>query len=199
MRSDREEIPEGFTKADADKAETMEARQTMSRMVSPGCQVYWPSPYQVCGAIKDKYNSLGGPNSFLLWPTTNELVNPDGFGRRTHFQNGPIYWSAAGGAHPVVNHFHQKWGQYGYEGGWLMYPTTDEIVLNGGRMQIFQGGSVYWSPLTGAHTIGGQIRTTWGQTGWEGGLLGYPTTDEIVLPDGQGRMNRFERGVIYWS
>lgn len=199
MRSDRQEIPEGFTKADADKAETMEARQQMSRMASPGCQVYWPSPYQVCGAIKDKYNSLGGPNSFLLWPTTNELVNPDGFGRRSLFQNGPIYWSATSGAHPVVNHFHQKWGQYGYEAGWLRYPTTDEIVLNGGRMQIFQGGSVYWTPLTGAHSIGGSIRTKWGQTGWEGGILGFPTTDELVNPDQVGRRQGFERGVIYWS
>ncbi|MCD2129692.1 hypothetical protein QM787_25835 [Rhodococcus ruber] len=23
-----------------------------------------------------------------------------------------MYWSAATGAHPVVNVFHQKWGQY---------------------------------------------------------------------------------------
>lgn len=31
------------------------------------------------------------------------------------------------------------------------------------------------------------------------GLLGYPIGDEIALPDGQGRMVRFARGVIYWS
>lgn len=98
MRSDREEIPEGFTKADADRAETMEATLTtggattdMRAMAAPGCQVYWPAPYEVCGAIRDKYNALGGPNSFLLFPKTNELANPDGIGRRTEFQNGPIY------------------------------------------------------------------------------------------------------------
>lgn len=83
MRSDREEIPDGFTKEDADRAETMEARSRMARL-TPGCQVYWPAPYEVCGAIKDKYNSLGGPNSFLLWPTTNELTNPDGYGKRSN-------------------------------------------------------------------------------------------------------------------
>lgn len=203
MRSDREELPEGWTREQADEAEMKEARlQKQARGLraglAPGCQLYWPSQFEVCGAIRDKYNSLGAQFSFLLLPTSPELRNPDGFGRRSHFQNGPIYWSTATGAHPVVNHFHQKWGQYGYEGGWLKYPTTDEIVLNGGRMQIFQGGSVYWSSLTGAHTVGGSIRTKWGQTGWEGGTLGYPTSDEVVLPDGQGRMNRFQRGVIYW-
>ncbi|MFD4466720.1 DUF6973 domain-containing protein [Rhodococcus sp. NPDC058505] len=207
MRSDREEIPEGFTKADADKAETMEAALVqkqaspgVSLLVAPGCQVYWPAPYEVCGAIKDKYNSLGGPTSFLLLPTTNELTNPDGHGKRTQFQNGPIYWSAATGAHPVVNHFHQKWGEYGYEGGWLGYPKTDEVVLNGGRNQDFQGATIYWSPPTGAHPVGGAIRDKWAQTGWEGGFLGYPVSDEIwVGANGQGRMNRFQNGVIYWS
>ena len=29
----------------------------------------------------------------LLFPKTNELTNPDGVGKRTEFQNGPIYWS----------------------------------------------------------------------------------------------------------
>ena len=41
MRSDCQEVPEPFTKADADKAETMEARLTTAR-VAAGCQVYWP-------------------------------------------------------------------------------------------------------------------------------------------------------------
>ena len=132
MRSDREEIPAGFTKADADKAETMEAALTgsdgaMRALVAPGCQVYWPAPYEVCGAIRDKYNALGGPNSFLLFPKTNEITNPDGIGKRTEFQNGPIYWSPQGGAHPVVNHFLAAWARSGYENG-IGYPTTDEIV-----------------------------------------------------------------------
>jgi hypothetical protein len=205
MRSDREELPEGWTKEQADKAEMKEARLQkeartgLQARVAPGCQLYWPSEFEVCGAIRDKYNSLGAQFSFLLLPTTPELINPDGFGRRSHFQNGPIYWSAATGAHPVVNVFHQKWGEKGWEGGFLGYPKTDEVVLNGGRLQDFTGATIYWSPLTGAHPVGGAIRDKWAQTGWEGGTLGYPTTDENVLPGGQGRMNGFQRGVIYWS
>lgn len=78
MRSDCEEIPKGFSKQDADQAETMEAQlavtpTTRTALAAAGCQVYWAAPYEVCGAIRDKYNELGGPNSFLLWPTTNRV------------------------------------------------------------------------------------------------------------------------------
>lgn len=206
MRSDREEIPEGFTKADADKAETMEAALTAQRsdmgiMAAPGCQVYWPAPFEVCGAIRDKYNALGGPNSFLLFPKTNEITNPDGIGKRTEFQNGPIYWSPQGGAHPVVNHFLAAWARLGYENSYIGYPTTDEIVnADGiGRRQHFTGSTIYWR-LNEAYSVGGAIADKWNSLGAErtDGLLGYPTSDEEILPDGVGRMNTFQRGVIYW-
>ncbi|WP_280469948.1 LGFP repeat-containing protein [Nocardia brasiliensis] len=87
MRSDCQQIPDGFTKAQADKAETMEAAlaarpQQRTARAAEGCQVYWPAPYEVCGAIRDKYNELGGPSSFLLYPTSNELTNPDGVAPR---------------------------------------------------------------------------------------------------------------------
>ncbi len=200
------EIPGGFTKADAEKAERMQAALAeRSASAAPGCQVYWPAPFEVCGAIRDKYNSLGGPNSFLLWPTSNEMGNPDGVGKRSTFQNGPIYWSPDGGAHPVANHFFAAWQRNGWEAGRLGYPTSDEIVNPDpvapiGRRQYFQGGTIYWR-LNEAYFVAGAIRDKWGETGWEQGWLGYPATDETALPDGQGRMNRFEKGngVLYWS
>ncbi|UNN05308.1 hypothetical protein [Rhodococcus opacus] len=207
MRSDREELPEGFTKEEADKAEMKEAelqKQTLGlrAAVAPGCQVYWPSDFQVCGAIRDKYNSLGAQFSFLGFPTTNELTNPDGHGKRSVFVNGPIYWSAASGAHPVVNHFFAAWQRNGWETGPLGYPTTDEIVNpdNFGRRQEFQNtAAIYWN-VNEAYAVRGAIRDKWNTVNAErpGSLLGYPISDEKVLPDGQGRMNRFERGVLYW-
>lgn len=202
MRSDCEELPEGFTKADADKAETMEAglaaRQRPGARVAAACQVYWPAPYQVCGAIRDKYNELGGPNGFLLWPTSNELTNPDGHGKRTTFQNGPIYWSAVGGAHPVLNHFMMKWGEHNWEAGWLGYPTSDEIVLTNGRRQEFQGGAIYWSPAS-LGTVSGAIRDRYNQLGAETGPLGYPNSDENSVTRYNGRYTDFLNGTITWS
>lgn len=204
MRSDRDEIPAGFTKEEADKAETMEAALNSQdganqALAAPGCQVYWPAPYEVCGAIRDKYNELGGPNSFLLFPKTNELTNPDGIGKRTEFLNGPIYWSPQGGAHPVVNHFLAAWARHGYENSYIGYPTTDEITNPDGigRRQHFTGSTIYWK-LNEAYSIGGAIADKWHELGAEQGMLGYPISDERVLPDGVGRMNRFENGVIYW-
>ncbi len=204
MRSDCQEIPDGFTKEDADKAETMEARRAadsgeMTPLAAPGCQVYWPAPYEVCGAIRDKYNALGGPNSFLLFPTSNELTNPDGVGKRSTFQNGPIYWSPWGGAHPVVNHFFAAWQRNGWEGGVLGYPTSDEYVNPDGigRRQYFDGGTIYWK-TNEAYYVAGAIRDKWEQTGWEQGFLGYPISDETATADGVGRFNRFENGYIYW-
>lgn len=118
MRSDCEQVPKPFTKADADKAETMEAQLTTAR-VAAGCQVYWPAPYEVCGLIRDKYNQLGGPNSFLLFPKTNELTNPDRTGKRSEFVGGNIYWHPSTTARPVAHDFLTKWGDHGYESGFL--------------------------------------------------------------------------------
>lgn len=209
MRSDREEIPAPFTKADADKAETLEAKTRSQRSqraaLAPGCQVYWPSPHEVCGAIRDKYNALGGPGSFLSFPNSPELTNPGNTGKRTQFLNGPIYWSSATGAHPVVNSFLNRWGVHGYETGWLKYPTTDEIVLpDGGRRQEFQGGVIYvaFQNAVGSAIRNGPLRDKYNSVGGlapGGTLLGYPTEDQKGLPDGQGQMGRFQNGVIYWQ
>ncbi|MGN0040476.1 MAG: hypothetical protein ACI39A_05505, partial [Rhodococcus sp. (in: high G+C Gram-positive bacteria)] len=210
MRSDREEIPAPFTKEDADKAEMMEAqeRSALSRMsiAAVTCQTYWPSPFQVCGAIRDKYNSLGGPASFLTFPTSGNITNPDGVGQRVTFLNGPIYWHPDTGAHPVVNSFLNRWGIHGYESvtGMLGYPTTDEIVHADavGRRQEFQRGAIYvaFQNAIGSAIRNGLIRDKWNSVGAHepGSLLGYPIQDPVELPDGQGRMSRFERGVIYW-
>lgn len=99
----------------------------------------------------------------------------------------------------MVNHFFAAWQRQGWESGPLGYPTTDEIPsANGGIRQHFQGATIYWK-FNDAYAVGGAIATKWGENGWEGGWLGYPLSDEIVLPDGQGRMNRFEGGFVYWS
>ena len=205
MRSDREEIPAGATKEMADQAEIMEARQRMSRAAA-GCQTYWPFPYEVCGAIRDKYNSLGGPGSFLSYPNSPEYTNPDGVGKRTQFLNGPIYWSPQGGAHPVVNSFLNRWGVHQYEAGFLKYPTTDEIVLpDGGRRQEFQQGAIYvaFQNAIGSAIANGPLRDKYNSVGGlapGGTLLGYLTEDhKRTLPDGQGQMARFQNGVIYYS
>src|SRR5207302_49498 len=68
-----------------------------------------------------------------------------------------------------------------------------------GRYNHFQGGSIYWTPGTGAHEVHGAIKDKWASMGWERSFLGYPVTDETGTPDGVGRYNHFQGGSIYWT
>ncbi|MFC9768204.1 LGFP repeat-containing protein [Rhodococcus jostii] len=85
--------------------------------------------------------------------------------------------------------------------GSLGMPTSNEKVLPDqvGRVSVFEHGSIYWSPSSDAHPVWGRIGDKWGEKGWEGGILGYPITDELRNPDGRGVRQFFERGAVYWS
>src|SRR5215470_16506487 len=150
-------------------------------------------------AIDDKYSALGV--GFLGQPTSPEQSCPDGIGRFRHYQDGSIYWSAETGAHEVHGDIRAKWAAMGWERGFLGYPLTDESKTPDGRGRYnhFQGGSLYWTPQTGAQEVHGLIREKWSGLGWERSFLGYPLTDETKTPDGKGRFNHFQGGSIYWT
>lgn len=153
----------------------------------------------VRGAIEVKYLSLGGCFSFLGVPTGDEQITPDGVGRFSTFANGSIYWRADIGAHVVRGEIREHWKAFGWEVGVLGYPLSDETVTpdGRGRFNVFEGGSVYWTPQTGAHEVFGAIRDQWGQLGWEAGPLGYPTSGEFDVPE--GKRSNFEHGFITWN
>ena len=80
---------------------------------------------------------------------------------------------------------HAKYLALGAEASFLGYPRTDETGTPDGigRFNHFQGGSIYWTPTTGAHEVHGLIRDFWAQQGWERNpALGYPISDELI-PD----------------
>jgi LGFP repeat len=157
-----------------------------------------PSPEQ---AIQNKYESLGGAQGFLGEPTSGLGTTPDGFGHYRHYSGGSIYHTFSTGAHAVGGAILEKWKSLGWEQSDLRFPTTDECKAPDGvgRYNHFQGGSIYWTPQTGAHAVGGAILQKWGDLGWEKSVLGYPTSDEEGTPDGEGRYNHFEHGSIYWT
>lgn len=92
-----------------------------------------------------------------------------------------------------------KWASLGGAGGFLGDPLTDETGTPDGvgRFNHFVGGSIYWTPNTGAFEVHGGIRDKWASMGWERSYLGYPTSDEVDFPEG-GRANEFQHGGIYW-
>ena len=169
-----------------------------------GGSIYWtPSTgaREVHGAIRGKWSSLGWERSFLSYPLTDESTTPDRVGRYNHFQGGSIYWTPSTDAHEVHGAIRGKWSSLGWERSFLGYPLTDESATPDGvgRYNHFQGGSIYWTPSTGAHEVHGAIREKWASLGWERSFLGYPTSDELSTEDGTGRYSEFQHGSIYWS
>lgn len=154
----------------------------------------------VAGAIGGRYQQVGGPGGDLGLPVSNELATPDGKGRYNSFQNGSVYWMPQTGAHMVKGPVLDKWGSLGWEAGVLGYPTSDPRPMDGasGTVQDFQVGSIYVGDK-GAYEVQGAIRDKYNTLGAEGGAMGVPTSDETTTPNGIGKYNRFDKGIVYWT
>lgn len=168
-----------------------------------GGSIYWSSAtgaHEVHGAIRGHYLALGGPAGFLGLPLTDEMATPGGGGRVSDFAGGSIYWSAGTGAFEVHGGIRARYLALGGPAGFLGFPLTDETSTSGGggRFNDFAGGSIFWSPGTGAHEVHGAIRVRYLSLGGPAGF-GFPLTDELVTPGGGGRVGEFGGGSIYWS
>ncbi|MFT3973199.1 MAG: hypothetical protein QM699_07050 [Amaricoccus sp.] len=124
---------------------------------------------------------------------------PNNRGAYQHFQNGSIY-TGPGGTFEVHGAIYAKWASLGWEQGFLGFPLTDESGTPDGvgRYNHFEGGSIYWTPATGAREIHGDIRLKYAALGWERSFLGYPVSDEHDGPGGT-RVSDFQAGQIGWS
>jgi uncharacterized protein with LGFP repeats len=153
------------------------------------------------GAIRDRWAATGWENGRLGFPVTSDAPTSGGRGWYARFEGGSIYFSPATGAHFTAGAIRQAYVQQGHEAGGLGFPRTDDTPTpgGGGYYTHFEGGSVYWSPQTGAHDVRGAIRDEWASLGWENGYLGFPATGDTRTPDGSGYYGRFQGGSVYWS
>ncbi|WP_051812713.1 LGFP repeat-containing protein [Streptomyces sp. NRRL S-340] len=108
--------------------------------------------HQVVGDIEQRYLRMGGPGGALGCPLTDELVNPDGFGRRSQFEHGTVYWSARSGAWPVWGAIGDYWCGQGCEAGWTGYPTGYEYTVGNEIRQNFQCTVIHFQDLGGGTT-----------------------------------------------
>ena len=155
------------------------------------------APVMSSSDITTKWSAVGGAVGYLGAPVTPVLATgKPGFYQ--HFQGGSVYSSPATGAHVVRGLIRDRWAAIGWENSSLGFPVTDETALRGGAFNHFQGGSIYWSPPSGARVVKGLIRDRWAASGWETGVLGYPTTDEQPLR-ANGAFNHFRGGSVYFS
>src|SRR5215218_10147522 len=77
------------------------------------------------------------------------------------------YPSPAGGTRQVGGYIGVHYAALGGPSGVLGGPLTDELATPSGygRYNHFAGGSVYWTPATGAWAVGGAIRDRWSWLG----------------------------------
>ncbi len=104
-----------------------------------------------------------------------------------------------GGSAMTVGAIDAAYRALGGCGSSLGVPIKDETGAPDGvgRYSVFERGSIYWTPDTGAHEVLGRIRDAWRDTGWEAGPLGYPISGEHDVPG--GRESTFEHGSITWT
>ncbi|WP_106215661.1 LGFP repeat-containing protein [Kineococcus rhizosphaerae] len=100
-------------------------------------------------------------------------------------------------SYPVTGSFGDLWRSSGAENGFLRQPTSGEVPIRGGVFQNFQGGTLYWTPTTGAHSVSGDFLRFYAGQGYENGFLGYPLTQEVPIRNGVFQV--FQGGVLYWS
>jgi hypothetical protein len=155
---------------------------------------YNPDTRQVF--IADPANFGGHSFYWLSFEQVATLIPPKGYSRPA-----PQGTTCPGGSGMAVGAIDAKYRALGGCGSVLGVPKSEERGTpdNVGRYTVFDRGSIYWTPETGAHEVHGVIRDTWAAVGWEAGPLGYPITDETKTPDGVGRYNVFEHGSIYWT
>jgi hypothetical protein len=81
---------------------------------------------------------------------------------------------------------------------WIGSKIGERMPIGGGFGQKFDNAWVWGVVGRDPHETHGGIGAKYEQLGGPAGILGFPTTDETVTPDGQGRFNHFDHGSIYW-
>lgn len=159
-----------------------------------------PAPVVVKGAIAVKWQAMNGAAGVLGSPVANEICSAGLCGQT--FKGGTMYWTAATGAHPVLQSAGRT-GPYWYANGrgrLFGYPVTDEVAVSGGTVQKFSTGRMLASSSKGVFQIWlkGAIGSRWDSLGAVS-VVGLPLSKEMCgLRDG-GCVQVFAKAYIYWS
>lgn len=166
-----------------------------------GGTAYWRAEsgaHVVWGRIGNRYRELGAAKSPLGFPTTSEMITPDGIGRYVNFQRGSIYWTPERGAIEVLGDMMNAWGAMGWETGKLGYPVANRRDIPGGAAQEFVGGYIVKIGDSEPRVIVGDIAKKYRELGGLESDLGLPI-EGGEIPLERGALQRFEHGSIYWT
>jgi hypothetical protein len=152
-------------------------------------------------AIQQLYAAMGGAKSAVGTPVGAEAGTSVGQGRTQGYTLGAIVEGWSTGVHEVHGAIYSHYRELGGTKSPLGFPTHDTSTAADGvsRMSTFAGGLIVMSSASGVHEVHGNILDAWKTAGATKGALRDPTSDEMDIPGGLGRMNTFQLGAIYWS
>ena len=157
------------------------------------------------GRTGAKYRALGGPSSWLGYPT-----QPDAGGGRggvwAGFENGFMFWHPSqGNKGPVAMRLdiHRPWAATNNENGPWGYPIADEepfrVGGQTGQLQRFEHGIAVRRPNGEVFLLRNDIAERYlDLTAAERNRLGFPTNNHSSTHV-EGAFTNFDHGVIYWA
>jgi uncharacterized protein with LGFP repeats len=153
----------------------------------------------VYGAVREKWDELGGPTGSFGLPWSDELP-VGGRGIVQWFTGGAIYFSPQTGSHevhePVLSGYQAVRGPDGAIG----FPVSDVEELPGGGLWCrFERGAVTSRADVGTRSIYGAVYERWTALGGPDGEFGLPWTSEQGVGDRRGRVQWFDGAAIFWT
>jgi GH25 family lysozyme M1 (1,4-beta-N-acetylmuramidase) len=120
------------------------------------------------------WRRLGGASGALGLPLGPETAVPGGWGQV--FQKGFVATTRDHGTHAVLSPLWDRYRASGAGTGSLGVPTEDaRVVAPGVTQQLFAGGRILYSAVTGAHALTGQVERRWARDGAVRSQEGLPT------------------------
>lgn len=157
------------------------------------------STIAVSGDYRDKYWQSAGQGGILGYPVSAYRCGLLANGCQQDFEGGSIYSSPATGTQIVPVSTRAQWWQLAGQGGPLGYPKSGLVcgLLGNACVQDFQHGSIYLTPNQGTKATIDPIRSKWWDLKGQGGILGYPKSNELCGLIGNGCLQDFDHGTIY--
>jgi uncharacterized protein with LGFP repeats len=167
--------------------------------VYPSAPTTLPSP----DPIAAEYDATGGAGGPLGDPTGSVICGLRYGGCKQSYTGGLVVWNPGTGAHALTQSaILAKYQSTRADMGLLGYPTDDTTcgLARGGCSQSFQGGTIYWSPASGAAYSTGLLDQRYRAMGAQNGVLGYPTMDtQCDLTTANGCYQDFQYRRLYWT
>ncbi|RFU21757.1 N-acetylmuramoyl-L-alanine amidase [Geodermatophilus marinus] len=160
-------------------------------------RVFWsPSTgaHPLRGGIGEAYTAGGGPARFGV-PLGGEVTVRNGAATQEFSRGYSLVWTTSG-VRLVAGGIREAWLARGGADGALGLPRGDEADTpsGGGRFSAFAGGTIVWSPTSGAVVLTGAIGRRWEAAGGLESSLGLPTGPQRATSGAPGQQVRFRSG-----